>query len=99
MSGGRITWEVPTGRRDGLVSSSSEPGTFLPRPTATVATLKSQFAAVGLTTDQMVTLSGTYFIEYNLIDEGYSVIDPCTASLLAAVHIDRPLTQNLVTDP
>ena len=58
MSGGKITWKVFTGRRDGLVSSSAEPLAHLPSPNADVATLKSLFANVGLSTEQMVTLSG-----------------------------------------
>jgi hypothetical protein len=56
-SGGTITWKVPTGRRDGLVSLASE--VHLPSPTSTVATLTSDFAAVGLSVAQMVALSGT----------------------------------------
>ena len=58
LSGGRITWKVPTGRRDGNVSSALDAFNDLPSPFSTVANLTSAFAAVGLSKDQMVTLSG-----------------------------------------
>ena len=58
LSGGRINWKVPTGRRDGTVSSASDANNGLPSPLFTVAQLTSLFAAVGLSQDQMVTLSG-----------------------------------------
>ncbi|CAK9260094.1 unnamed protein product [Sphagnum jensenii] len=61
-SGGRITWKVPTGRRDGLVSSAADPLTFLPAPNSNVATLTSKFATAGLSVPQMVALSGAHSI-------------------------------------
>ncbi|KAG0588913.1 hypothetical protein M758_2G231800 [Ceratodon purpureus] len=62
MSGGRITWKVPTGRRDGLSSTSASVSGKLNTPNDSVAQLKSVFAGVGLSTDQMVTLSGGHSI-------------------------------------
>jgi hypothetical protein len=50
---------VPTGRRDGLVSSAAAALAAIPRPTDTVATITSKFAARGLSVEQMVALSGT----------------------------------------
>jgi len=58
-SGGRVSWEVPTGRRDGLVSSAAAAVAAIPRPTDTVATITSKFAARGLSVEQMVALAGT----------------------------------------
>ena len=46
LSGGRITWTVPLGRRDGVVSSATEASGKLPGPTANLAMLKALFAAV-----------------------------------------------------
>lgn len=62
LSGGKITWKVPLGRRDGLVSSAADVAGKLPAPTANVATLKSIFAGVGLTTEEMVVLSGAHSV-------------------------------------
>ncbi|KAG0570920.1 hypothetical protein KC19_6G197300 [Ceratodon purpureus] len=62
LSGGKFTWAVPLGRRDGLTSSAADTTGKLPPPTANVATLKSIFAAVGLTTEEMVTLSGAHSV-------------------------------------
>jgi hypothetical protein len=60
LSGGRISWRVPLGRKDGLVSTAASTNGKLPPPTASVALLKSIFAGVGLSTAQMVTLSGEH---------------------------------------
>ncbi|KAG0570919.1 hypothetical protein KC19_6G197200 [Ceratodon purpureus] len=62
LSGGKITWKVPTGRKDGLVSTAASTNGKLPPPTASVALLKSIFAGVGLSTEQMVTLSGGHSV-------------------------------------
>ena len=62
LSGGRITWTVPLGRRDGVVSSAAEVTGKLPGPTANLATLKALFAAAGLSTEEMVTLSGAHSV-------------------------------------
>ncbi|CAM6027296.1 unnamed protein product [Sphagnum balticum] len=61
-SGRKVAWEVPTGRRDGLVSSAEAANRAIPRPTDTLATLKSKFAARGLSVQQMVALSGAHTI-------------------------------------
>lgn len=59
--GGRITWKVPTGCRDGLVLSASDLSTFLPGPNSNVVTLQSKFAGVCLFFwTKMVVLPGKY---------------------------------------
>ncbi|XP_010689572.2 peroxidase 27 [Beta vulgaris subsp. vulgaris] len=55
-------WEVPTGRRDGKVSLASEANALIPSPFADIATLKQNFAALGLTTKDLVVLSGSHTI-------------------------------------
>jgi len=62
LSGGFISWRVPLGRKDGLVSTAASTNGKLPPPTASVALLKSIFAGVGLSTQQMVTLSGGHSV-------------------------------------
>lgn len=90
LSGGRITWKVPLGRRDGVVSSAAEVAGKLPAPTADVATLKSIFGAVGLTTDDMVVLSGAHSvgvagcgaIQNRLTTPPDATLDPSYAAVL-----------------
>lgn len=51
------SWSVPTGRRDGLVSSSSDAAN-LPTPSDSVTVLKQKFADKGLATEELVILNG-----------------------------------------
>ena len=53
---------MPLGRRDGLVSSEAVVNGKLPRETASVADLKTMFAANDLSTEDMVALSGAHSI-------------------------------------
>ncbi|KAI3440867.1 Peroxidase, partial [Psidium guajava] len=55
-------WQVPTGRRDGRVSKITDIINNLPAPTSNIATLKSAFAAKGLTVKDLVVLSGGHTI-------------------------------------
>ncbi|MQM19455.1 hypothetical protein Taro_052460 [Colocasia esculenta] len=54
-------WQVPTGRRDGLVSSASDAGN-LPSFTDSVDVQKQKFAEKGLNTKDLVTLLGGHTI-------------------------------------
>ncbi|XP_019706618.2 peroxidase 56 [Elaeis guineensis] len=55
-------WEVPTGRRDGLVSVASEALANLPSPYAEITQLKASFAAKGLSAKDLAILSGAHTI-------------------------------------
>nr|ABK23698.1 unknown [Picea sitchensis] len=55
------TWSVPTGRRDGLVSSSSDTAN-LPTPADSITVQKKKFADKGLTTEDLVTLVGAHTV-------------------------------------
>jgi peroxidase len=61
MLGGPF-WNVPTGRRDGLVSIQNEAVTKLPPPNGTFSKLKSIFASNGLDVKDLVVLSGGHTI-------------------------------------
>lgn len=58
LQGGGTSYQVPCGRRDSRVSKASNVN--LPGPTESVATATSQFAAKGLTQNEMVTLLGKH---------------------------------------
>ncbi|KAK7302514.1 hypothetical protein RJT34_13405 [Clitoria ternatea] len=60
LSGG-LSWQVPTGRRDGRVSQASDVNN-LPSPFDSVDVQKQKFAAKGLNTQDLVTLVGGHTI-------------------------------------
>lgn len=55
---------MPTGRRDGSVSSASEVSNNLPSPLESVATHRKKFAAKGLDDNDLVTLVGIFSRRY-----------------------------------
>ncbi|GKB60354.1 peroxidase 5 [Tanacetum coccineum] len=58
---GGYGYDVPAGRRDGVVSLAAET-IGLPPPTFNLSQLTQSFASNGLTQEEMVTLSGTHTI-------------------------------------
>lgn len=59
---GRINYSVPSGRRDGRVSLSSEVGKNLPIPFDSADKIAQRFIKKGMSVDDMVTLSGAHSI-------------------------------------
>ncbi|KAL0317588.1 UNVERIFIED_CONTAM: Peroxidase 5 [Sesamum angustifolium] len=59
---GWIGYDVPSGRRDGRVSLSSEVVQNLPPPFFTASQLRDNFKRKGLSLDEMVTLSGAHSV-------------------------------------
>ena len=55
---GGPTWTVRLGRRDSTTASFSAAGTDLPGPNLNLSQLISAFSKKGLTTKEMVVLSG-----------------------------------------
>jgi len=55
-------WKVPTGRRDGTISNSSEALADIPAPTSNFTTLQTLFAKNGLDLTDLVLLSGAHTI-------------------------------------
>ncbi|KAK9664011.1 hypothetical protein RND81_14G013600 [Saponaria officinalis] len=55
-------WHVPLGRKDGKISLASEALANIPSPFANISTLKQNFEAVGLTSKDLVVLSGAHTI-------------------------------------
>ncbi|KAF0923134.1 hypothetical protein E2562_003351 [Oryza meyeriana var. granulata] len=62
LSGGRITYNVDTGRKDGVVSSAAAADAVLPESTFEFQQLKDNFARKGLTQEELVILSGAHSI-------------------------------------
>lgn len=58
MIQGGPNWEVPTGRRDGLISNVSEALANIPAPTFNFSRLQTSFASKGLDLKDLVLLSG-----------------------------------------
>ncbi|KAJ9558981.1 hypothetical protein OSB04_013595 [Centaurea solstitialis] len=61
LSGGP-SWNVPLGRRDGLVANRTGANTNLPAPTESVGNITAKFVAVGLNLTDVVSLSGAHTI-------------------------------------
>ncbi|XP_006654964.1 peroxidase 2-like [Oryza brachyantha] len=62
LSRGRVTYDVATGRKDGVVSSAAAADAVLPEPTFEFAQLKDNFARKGFTQGELVILSGAHSI-------------------------------------
>lgn len=61
MQGGPY-WEVPTGRRDGVISRSREALNNIPPPFGNLSTLQRLFSNQGLDLKDLVLLSGKFHI-------------------------------------
>ncbi|KAH9314465.1 hypothetical protein KI387_023092 [Taxus chinensis] len=59
---GGPTWTVPLGRRDSTTSNKIAANANIPSPTSTLSNLSSLFQAQGLSTKDMVALSGAHTI-------------------------------------
>ncbi|PAN30977.1 hypothetical protein PAHAL_5G381600 [Panicum hallii] len=59
---GNTFYQVPAGRRDGRVSNASDAIQFLPGPNSTAQNLTDGFGLKGLSTEDMVVLSGSHTI-------------------------------------
>ncbi|KAH7653016.1 Peroxidase protein [Dioscorea alata] len=55
-------WQVPTGRRDGVISNQSEANSQIPAPTFNFTQLQNSFANKGLNLTDLVLLSGAHTI-------------------------------------
>ncbi|KAG2638635.1 hypothetical protein PVAP13_2NG649100 [Panicum virgatum] len=62
LSGKAVDFDMPAGRYDGRVSLDSAALANLPPPFASLQELKDMFAAKGLDTEDMVTLSGAHTV-------------------------------------
>ncbi|XP_052177232.1 peroxidase 3-like [Diospyros lotus] len=59
---GGPTWKVPTGRRDGSISSATEAQNNIPAPSFNLTQLESNFSNKGLDVKDLVLLSGAHTV-------------------------------------
>ncbi|KAJ1296992.1 hypothetical protein BS78_01G344400 [Paspalum vaginatum] len=62
LSHGRVSFDMPAGRRDGTFSNASEPLKFLVPSTSNLSTLVSSFVAKGMSAEDLVVLSGAHTV-------------------------------------
>nr|XP_025882768.1 peroxidase 2-like [Oryza sativa Japonica Group]XP_025882769.1 peroxidase 2-like [Oryza sativa Japonica Group] len=62
LSNGRVRFDVPAGRLDGVVSSAYEAQAELPDPTFTIRQLIDNFARKNFTVEELVVLSGAHSV-------------------------------------
>ena len=62
LSHAKVSFHMPAGRLDGRKSLASETLTFLPGPSSNLSSLVSAFAAMGLSVEDVVVLSGAHSI-------------------------------------
>lgn len=86
QTGGK-RWDVPAGRRDGLVSNNAEAEAMLPSPSLNVQQLTDSFTRKGLSQSDMITLSGAHTIGRihcsTVVSRLYPTTDPNLDSDLA----------------
>ena len=61
LQAGGPTWNVLLGRRDSLTANQAGANSSIPSPVEGLSNITSKFSAVGLNTNDLVALSGTYF--------------------------------------
>ncbi|KAI3973521.1 hypothetical protein MKW92_035971 [Papaver armeniacum] len=57
-------WEVEKGRRDGLISNATEAQLLMPKSDENITTLIRGFESIGLSTADLVTLSGAHTVGF-----------------------------------
>ncbi|EEE62234.1 hypothetical protein OsJ_17021 [Oryza sativa Japonica Group] len=86
LSGGRITYDVGTGRKDCVVSSAAAADAVLPESTFDFAQLKDNFASKGLTQGELVILSGAHSIGVAHLSSFHDRLAAATATPIDATY-------------
>ncbi|CAK9133541.1 unnamed protein product [Ilex paraguariensis] len=107
------SWSVPTGRRDGRVSTAQNALNNIPSPFSNITQLKASFASKGLSVKDLAVLSGAHTIGishcfpavtirlYNFTGKGDTdpTIDPNYAAVLKKICKPGDLTMLVEMDP
>ncbi|MED6207011.1 Peroxidase 3 [Stylosanthes scabra] len=88
-------WQVPTGRRDGLVSNLSEASRNIPAPFDNFTTLQTKFNNVGLDLNDLVILSGAHTIGVSHCSSIRTRLYNFTGKLDQDPALDSEYAQNL----
>ncbi|KAI4363798.1 hypothetical protein MLD38_019970 [Melastoma candidum] len=108
---GGPSWRVPTGRRDGVISSATEATNNIPPPSSNLTTLQRAFTNKGLDLKDLVILSGSHTIGlshcssfssrlYNFTGKGDQdpAMDPKYAAILKSKKCRNPNDNNTVVE-
>ncbi|KAJ3672227.1 hypothetical protein LUZ60_006948 [Juncus effusus] len=99
---GNISYKIPSGRFDGRVSNGNEALASLPAPFFNLTQLKASFAAVNLSTTDLVTLSGAHSIGRShcssFKNRLYPSIDPTLNATFANQTLEPKCPANAITD-
>ncbi|CAL5085910.1 unnamed protein product [Urochloa decumbens] len=103
LSGGRVNFAMPAGRRDGRVSNANDALNFLPPPSFNLSELTASFAAKGLDVGDLVVLSGAHtvgrshcssFVNDGRLNSSTSDMNPGLAAQLRARCPASPTAAN-----
>ncbi|XP_037430818.1 peroxidase 5-like [Triticum dicoccoides] len=93
LSGGKIAYTVPSGRKDGIVSSAAAADAILPQSTFEFQQLKDNFAKKNFTQEELVILSGAHSIGVSHLSSFQDRLNGTTAT-----PINDSYKQALVAD-
>ncbi|KAI3895128.1 hypothetical protein MKX03_010995 [Papaver bracteatum] len=82
---GAQSWKVEKGRRDGLISNATEAQLLIPKPNQNISSLISGFQSIGLSTADLVTLSGAHTIGFTHCKEFGSRIPRLNSTIRSKV--------------
>ena len=85
---GGPSWTVPLGRRDATTASASLANSDLPGPTSNLNGLLNAFSNKGLSTTDMVALSGSYLLRFKIANPRSMHLLFPASSCNACVHRD-----------
>ncbi|BAF12107.1 peroxidase 2 [Oryza sativa Japonica Group] len=103
LSDSRVSFDIPSGRLDGRYSNASRALDFLPPPTFNLGQLVANFAAKGLSVEDMVVLSGAHTIGLShcssFVSDRLAVASDIDPSFAAVLRAQCPASPSSSNDP
>ncbi|TVU46889.1 hypothetical protein EJB05_06461, partial [Eragrostis curvula] len=103
LSGGKVYFDMPSGRLDGRVSLDSRALDFLPPPVFDLPNLTDSFAAKGLGVEDMVVLSGAHTVGRShcssFVPDRLAVPSNIDPALAASLRRQCPASPSPANDP